>query len=187
MTMSVDHFHVVFAGGGTGGHLFPGLAVAEQLHAMLPAARITLATGNKPFEQAQVAAAGFAHLRLPSHPLTGPASTWRFVKENLSGYRRARRFIRLTDVSLVVGLGGYASVPMAWAATSARVPLVLLEQNAVPGRVTRWFAPRAALICTAFDEARPYLKAGGPVRVTGNPIRTGFYSSAGPQARRESP
>ena len=185
--MNTDSIHVVFAGGGTGGHLFPGLAVAEQLRAILPAARITMATGTKPFEQAQVAEAGFAQLRLPSHPLTGPAGTWRFVKENLSGYRRARRFMRLTDVSLVVGLGGYASVPMAWAATSARVPLVLLEQNAFPGRVTRWFAPRATLVCTAFDEASPYLKAGGPVRVTGNPIRSGFYSATGEPKRRTSP
>jgi UDP-N-acetylglucosamine--N-acetylmuramyl-(pentapeptide) pyrophosphoryl-undecaprenol N-acetylglucosamine transferase len=175
--MTSDPPHIVLAGGGTGGHLFPGLAVAEQLRAILPDARITMATGNKPFEYAHVAAAGFAHLRLPSHPLTGPAGTWRFVKENISGYRRARRFVRLTDVSLVVGLGGYASLPMAWAATSARIPLVLLEQNAFPGRVTRWFAPRAALVCAAFAEARPHLKASGPVRITGNPIRGGFLSA----------
>lgn len=185
--MSNDTPHIVLAGGGTGGHLFPGLAVAEQLRAILPDVRITMATGNKPFEQAHVAAAGFAHLRLPSHPLTGPAGTWRFVKENISGYRRARRFARLTKVSLVVGLGGYASLPMAWAATSSGIPLVLLEQNAFPGRVTRWFAPRAALICAAFAEARPHLKASGPVRVTGNPIRGGFLSAMKESERPTSP
>jgi UDP-N-acetylglucosamine--N-acetylmuramyl-(pentapeptide) pyrophosphoryl-undecaprenol N-acetylglucosamine transferase len=173
--MRNEPVHIVFAGGGTGGHLFPGLAVAEQLQAIFPTARITIATGNKPFEHVQVAAAGFDHLRLPSHPFArGAAGTWRFVKDNLSGYRRAKRFIRKTDVSLVVGLGGYASVPMAWAAASMRVPLVLLEQNAMPGRVTRWLAPRAALVCTAFDEAAAHLKAVGPIRVTGNPIRAGF-------------
>jgi UDP-N-acetylglucosamine--N-acetylmuramyl-(pentapeptide) pyrophosphoryl-undecaprenol N-acetylglucosamine transferase len=188
--------HIVFAGGGTGGHLFPGLAVAEQLQAILPTARITVATGNKPFEHVQVAAAGFDHLRLASHPFArSAAGTWRFVKDNLSGYRRAKRFIRKTDVSLVVGLGGYASVPMAWAAASARIPLVLLEQNAIPGRVTRWLAPRAALVCTAFDEAGAQLKAGGPIRVTGNPIRAGFVPKSfdgwpGPEGapdRREAP
>jgi UDP-N-acetylglucosamine--N-acetylmuramyl-(pentapeptide) pyrophosphoryl-undecaprenol N-acetylglucosamine transferase len=173
--MSNESCHIVFAGGGTGGHLFPGFAVAEQLQAILPTARITMATGNKPFEQVQVSAAGFDHLKLPSHPFArGAAATWRFVKDNLSGYRRAKRFVRKAGVSLVVGLGGYASVPMAWAAASLRVPLVLLEQNAIPGRVTRWLAPRAALVCTAFDEAADSLKAAGPVRVTGNPIRAGF-------------
>jgi UDP-N-acetylglucosamine--N-acetylmuramyl-(pentapeptide) pyrophosphoryl-undecaprenol N-acetylglucosamine transferase len=89
-------------------------------------------------------------------------------------------------VSLVVGLGGYASVPMCWAAASARVPLVLLEQNAIPGRATRWFASRASLVCAAFAEARPYLKAGGPIRVTGNPIRAGFLSAADGKSRRGS-
>ncbi len=172
--MTEESLHIVFAGGGTGGHLFPGLAVAEQLQVILPDARITIATGDKPFEQVQVGAAGFDHLRLPSHPFAGATGTWRFVKDNLSGYRRAKRFVRKTGVSLVVGLGGYASVPMAWAAASLRVPLVLLEQNAVPGRVTRWLAPRATLVCTAFDEAANHLKSGGPVRVTGNPIRAGF-------------
>ena len=123
----------------------------------------------------------------PSHPLTGPAGTWRFVKENVSGYRRARRFVRLTKVSLVVGLGGYASLPMAWAATSSGIPLVLLEQNAFPGRVTRWFAPRAALICAAFRRSAAASESGGPVRVTGNPIRGGFLSAAEEIERPASP
>jgi UDP-N-acetylglucosamine--N-acetylmuramyl-(pentapeptide) pyrophosphoryl-undecaprenol N-acetylglucosamine transferase len=71
-------------------------------------------------------------------------------------------------------LGGYASVPMARAASRRRVPLVLLEQNAVPGKATRWLAPRAALICTAFDETAQQLRARCPVRTTGNPVRAGF-------------
>jgi UDP-N-acetylglucosamine--N-acetylmuramyl-(pentapeptide) pyrophosphoryl-undecaprenol N-acetylglucosamine transferase len=185
--MTTDNLHVVFAGGGTGGHLFPGLAVARQLEELAPSVRITMATGGKPLEHSQVAAAGFNYVRLPSHPLTSAAGAWRFVKDNISGCRRARRFLQRTKVSLVVGLGGYASVPMAWAAASARVPLVLLEQNAFPGRVTRWLAPRASLVCAAFDEARPLLKAGGPIRVTGNPIRAGFLSKAAGHARRLSP
>ncbi|HEV3417529.1 MAG TPA: UDP-N-acetylglucosamine--N-acetylmuramyl-(pentapeptide) pyrophosphoryl-undecaprenol N-acetylglucosamine transferase [Pirellulales bacterium] len=184
--MTIDNLHVVFAGGGTGGHLFPGLAVAEQLQVLAPSMRITMATGGKPLENAQVAAAGFDHIRLPSHPLTSAAGTWRFVKDNLSGYRRARTFLRHTKVLLVVGLGGYASVPMAWAAASARIPLVLLEQNAFPGRVTRWLAPRASLVCAAFGEVRPLLKAAGPIRVTGNPIRSGFLSAAVGHRRRAS-
>ena len=183
--MNEDVMHVVFAGGGTGGHLFPGLAVAEQLQALATAARITMATGGKPFEHVQVAAAGFDHLRLPSHPLDSGAGRHVAVRQGESLRLSAqRRFLRATNVSLVVGLGGYASVPMAWAAAAMRVPLVLLEQNAIPGRATRWFAPRASLICTAFEETRQYLKAVGPIRVTGNPIRAGFLSAA---ARKNRP
>jgi UDP-N-acetylglucosamine--N-acetylmuramyl-(pentapeptide) pyrophosphoryl-undecaprenol N-acetylglucosamine transferase len=179
--------HVVFAGGGTGGHLFPGLAVASQLRTLNPAIRITLATGNKPLERDQAANAGLEQLRLPSHPWPrGPRGAWRFMADNLTGYRSARRFLRKSNVAAVVGLGGYASVPMAWAAAAAGVPLVLLEQNAVPGRVTRWLAPRASLLCVAFEEAREQVKCGGPVRLTGNPIRRGFCVSATPERRADS-
>lgn len=167
--------------------MFPGLAVAAQLRALNSAVRITLATGNKPLEHEQVAAAGLEQLKLPSHPWPrGPRGAWRFVADNLSGYRTARRFLRAHKVSAVVGLGGYASVPMAWAAASTGVPLVLLEQNAVPGRVTRWLAPRASLVCVAFEEARSQLQSGGPVRLTGNPIRRGFAVSSTPDRRTDS-
>lgn len=167
--------HVVLAGGGTGGHLFPGLAVAGELRAIDPAVRVTFATGCKPMEQQLVASAGFEHLALPCQPLPhGPRSAWRFVTENVRGFRAARRFLRSTDVSVVVGLGGYASVPMARAATALGVPLALLEQNAVPGRATRWLAPRASVVCLALAEARRGLKAAGPIRVTGTPVRQGF-------------
>jgi UDP-N-acetylglucosamine--N-acetylmuramyl-(pentapeptide) pyrophosphoryl-undecaprenol N-acetylglucosamine transferase len=181
-----DSIHVVLAGGATGGHLFPGLAVADQLRAIAPAVQITFATGHKPLERQQVAAAGFHQLRLRSRPLPeglrgGLRGIWRFLADNMAGYRAARRFVRSENVALVVGLGGYSSLPMAAAAARLGVPLVLLEQNSAPGRVNRWLAPRAALVCVAFEETRALLKSHGPVRVTGVPIRAG---SAAPLPKR---
>jgi UDP-N-acetylglucosamine--N-acetylmuramyl-(pentapeptide) pyrophosphoryl-undecaprenol N-acetylglucosamine transferase len=102
-----------------------------------------------------------------------------FVVENLAGYLAAGRFLREEGAAAVVGLGGYASVPMAHAAARRRVPLVLLEQNAVPGKATRWLGRRASLICTTFSETRSRLTCRCPVRVTGNPIRTGFFQEGG--------
>jgi UDP-N-acetylglucosamine--N-acetylmuramyl-(pentapeptide) pyrophosphoryl-undecaprenol N-acetylglucosamine transferase len=167
--------HIVFSGGGTGGHLFPGLAVAEQLSAMIPRVRITFCGGGKPFEKQAVSSAGFEYFALPSRPLPQAASeAVSFVVENLAGYMAARRFLREEQVSAVVGLGGYVSVPMARAASRRDVPLVLLEQNAIAGRATRWLARGASLICTAFAEAAGGLRCHCPVRVTGNPIRFGF-------------
>ena len=181
-----DSPHIVLAGGGAGGHLFPGLAIADQLRRIGPTTRITLATGHKPLERQQVSAAGFDQLRLRSRHLPagfsgGLRGTWRFLADNMSGYRAARRFVQREKVALVVGLGGYASLPMAAAAARLGVPLVLLEQNAAPGRVNRWLAPRASLVCIAFEEARSLLKSHGPVRVTGVPIRAG---SAAPLPKR---
>jgi len=175
MTSTGPHPHIVFSGGGTGGHLFPGLAVAQRLTGDVPQVQITFAGSGRRFERRQVAAAGFEYLPLPCHPLPRTLrDVFPFVTDNLHGYREARRFLDGRRVSAVVGLGGYASVPMARAAIHSGVPLVLLEQNAVPGRATRWLAPAAALVCTAFAEASQSLGSRCAARVTGNPIRPHF-------------
>jgi len=159
--------------------LFPGLAVAERLAEQLPQVRITFAGSGKAFEQRQVAEAGFEYLALPCRPMPQRArEAFSFLVENFVGYLAARRFLVETDVAAVVGLGGYASVPMGRAAARRGVPLVLLEQNAVPGRATRWLARRAALVCLAMPSAAGALRCRCPVQVTGNPIRGGFSAAA---------
>jgi len=175
-TSTTDNtLHVVFTGGGTGGHLFPGLAVAEQIVEMVPSARITFAGSGKPFERRRATAAGFEYLTLPCRPLPRrPRDVFSFLKDNAAGYLAARRFLADREVAAVVGLGGYASVPMARCATRRGVPLVLLEQNAVSGKATRWLAPRALLVCAAFEQTRARLRCRCPIRVTGTPIRRGF-------------
>jgi UDP-N-acetylglucosamine--N-acetylmuramyl-(pentapeptide) pyrophosphoryl-undecaprenol N-acetylglucosamine transferase len=173
--------HIVFAGGGTAGHLFPGLAVAEQLLRYAPQLQISFAGTGKPFESRHVREAGFDYCTLPCRPFPRRArEALRFLADNLSGYYSARRLLRAQNVSLVVGLGGYASLPTARAAASLGIPFVLLEQNAVPGRATRWLAPGAALVCSAFDGIRDHLRSGCRVRVTGNPLRRGFVESQMP-------
>jgi UDP-N-acetylglucosamine--N-acetylmuramyl-(pentapeptide) pyrophosphoryl-undecaprenol N-acetylglucosamine transferase len=164
--------HIVLSGGGTGGHLFPGLAVAEELVRQAPGVRITFAGSGKPFERQHVTAAGFDYLAVPCRPMPQRArEAVSFLLENYAGYLAARRFLAEEGVDVVVGSGGYASVPMGRAARRQRVPLVLLEQNAVPGRATRWLAPSARLICLAMESAATPLRCRGDVRVTGNPIR----------------
>jgi len=171
-----DHpIHIVFAGGGTGGHLFPGLAVAERIVADEPSTRITFVGSGKRFEREHVTAAHFDYLATPCRPRPKrPRDTLPFLVENLAGYLVAARFLREEQAAAVVGLGGYASVPLARAATRYGIPLVLLEQNALPGRATRWLARWATSVCLAMEEARAGLKCRCPVRVTGTPIRTGF-------------
>ncbi len=187
--MNAASGHIVFAGGGTAGHLFPGLAVAEELLRIAPRLRITFVGTGKPFEASCVRQAGFAYVSLPCRPFPRKArEAFRFLADNFSGYYAARRFLRDENVSLVVGLGSYASVPTARAAVARRTPVVLLEQNVVPGRATRWLAPAAALICSAFENIRPHLRAGCRVRVTGNPLRREFVEAFGrPGYLRDAP
>ncbi len=177
--------HIVFAGGGTLGHLYSGLAVACELVRQARGVRVTFCGNGSDWERRQVIAGGYDYLAIPCRaPSTNPIAANRFLKENAAGYAAAVQFLRRPEMAAVVGLGGYASVPLARAAMARRIPLVLLEQNAYPGRATRWLAPAAALVCTAFAEARAHLHIGGAIRVTGNPVRAGFFetSSAAHQA-----
>ena len=165
-------FHIVFAGGGTGGHLFPGLAVANKLSANRPGVRITFVGTGKPLERQYVAAAGFDYVSLPSRPLPQrPSEAFSFVVENVAGYFAAGRLLDEEQVAGVVGLGGYASVPMGRAAARRHLPLVLLEQNVVPGRANRWLSRCASLVCTSFDSTEQQIHSRCPVRWTGNPVR----------------
>lgn len=182
--MAPERIHLVFSGGVTGGHLFPGLAVAEQLVAAVPDVRITFAGSGRSLEWRQVGAAGFDYLAVPSRPLPPRArDALAFLVENLAGYLAAKRFLAEHRVAGVVGLGGYASVPVARAAARRGLPLILLEQNAVPGRATRWLARRAACVCAAVPQTRRNLRCRCPVRVTGTPVRPGFFAE-GRTARR---
>jgi len=170
--MPDDALHLVFSSGSTGGHLFPGLAVAEQLARQTARIRITFAGAGKPFERRQVAKAGLEYLALPCRPMPRRVGqVFLFLAANLTGYRTARRFLRREGVDGVIGLGSYASVPMARAATRFGVPLILLEQNAIPGRATRWLARSATAVCLALPQAKEKLRCRCPVHVTGNPVR----------------
>jgi UDP-N-acetylglucosamine--N-acetylmuramyl-(pentapeptide) pyrophosphoryl-undecaprenol N-acetylglucosamine transferase len=167
--------HVLFSGGGTAGHLFPGLAVAEELKRTAPHVRISFAGSGKAFEAEHVARAGHSYTAIPCRPLPRkPTEALRFIKDSFNGYYAARNLLREQHVTLVVGLGGYASVPASRAAARLGVPYILLEQNAVPGRATRWLAPRAALVCSALEGLHTQLRAGCRLRVTGNPLRRAF-------------
>ncbi|HEV3023338.1 MAG TPA: UDP-N-acetylglucosamine--N-acetylmuramyl-(pentapeptide) pyrophosphoryl-undecaprenol N-acetylglucosamine transferase, partial [Pirellulales bacterium] len=150
--------HIMFAGGGTLGHLFSGLAVAEQLSQAEPSARITFAGNGRECERDLVRTAGFGYLTVACRPW--PSRPWaagEFIARNFAGFVVARRFLRRQRVTAVVGLGAFASAPVAKAAVSLRLPLVLIEQNAIPGRVNRWLAPRAAVVCAGFDSVRAWL------------------------------
>lgn len=178
-----ERLHIAFAGGVTGGHLFPGLAVAREFQRQAPRSRITFAGGGSDFERRHVGQAGHEYQSFPSHPWPRrSAEIWPFLTRNLGGFARARWFLRQEQVALVIGLGGFASVPLAQAATRLGIPLVLLEQNAVPGRANRWLARRASAICLAMDEARSHFSAHAPLHVTGNPLREEFVAWASSDA-----
>ncbi len=178
---------VVFAGGGTGGHLTPGLAVADHLRRQGCTKRVVFLGSQRPLEKRLLEQAGVEHVALPAESLTSPRRLpvvlWRSGRAVLL----ARRELRRLKPHVVVGLGGFASFPAALAACWLGVPLVLLEQNVVPGRVTRWLSRKAQAVCVSCQEVAARLPPGTPVRVTGNPVRPAVLDAARRRQRLGEP
>ena len=161
---------VVVAAGGTAGHIFPGLALARRLRDRHAAD--VLFVGRAEGQEARlVPEAGFAMAAVESRPfvrklspaaLAGPLAALRAA-------RRCRAILREADVA--VGMGGYTSVPVSLAARRERVPLVLHEQNAVPGLANRVAARWARAVGLSFAEAASRFPRRARVVVTGNPVR----------------
>jgi UDP-N-acetylglucosamine--N-acetylmuramyl-(pentapeptide) pyrophosphoryl-undecaprenol N-acetylglucosamine transferase len=167
--------HILFAGSGPGGHIHPGLAVAAHLAARLPEARITFVGAGKASERHTVRSAGYCYANLPSQPPPRtPLEAVRFVTDNVAGYWAARWLLKEQDVSLVVGLASHSGAATLRAATARGIPSVLIEQNAVPGRLARWLARSASAVCAGFEHARPCFPLQVPLVITGNPARPAF-------------
>jgi UDP-N-acetylglucosamine--N-acetylmuramyl-(pentapeptide) pyrophosphoryl-undecaprenol N-acetylglucosamine transferase len=161
---------VVIAGGGTAGHIFPALALAERLthdHGVT-VEFIGSRTGQ---EATLVPAAGYEFHAIDATQLVREVSI-RAVKAPvvaLGSVRACRPIVR--GAAAVVGMGGYVSVPAAVAARRMRVPVVLHEQNAIPGLANRLLARGARAVGIAFEDARARLPARARVVLTGNPVR----------------
>ena len=167
--------HFVLAAGGTGGHLLPAFALATELErrghhvALITDARGAQIPGKPDFLPAHVLPAG----RFGKNPVS-----WiKGLRAVLEGRRMALRLFDSFEPSAVVGFGGYPSLPAILAATSAGVPTVVHEQNAVLGRVNRLFAGRVDAIATAYPEVeRLASKHADKVHLVGNPVRAGVLS-----------
>lgn len=161
-----------FAGGGTGGHLTPGIAVAAELCARDSQCRIVFVGTGRPVESRIVADHGFEHRVLPIESMrTALRNPPRFLWRNMSAYRQARALLDELTPRAVIGLGGFASAPLVLATSRRNIPTLLLEQNVIPGRATRWLSKRASAVCSSFDETRDHLPHSANSIVTGNPVR----------------
>lgn len=169
--MSQVSRHYVLAAGGTGGHLIPAFALAAELDrrghhvALITDERGAAIPGKPDYLPAHV---------LPPGRIAGrnPLNWFRGARGILEGRQMALRLFESFEPSAVVGFGGYPAMPTLLAATSAKIPTVLHEQNAVLGRVNRYFAPRVDAIATSCEKVdRLDPKLAGKVTLVGNPVR----------------
>jgi UDP-N-acetylglucosamine--N-acetylmuramyl-(pentapeptide) pyrophosphoryl-undecaprenol N-acetylglucosamine transferase len=173
---------VVIAGGGTGGHLYPGIAVARELLQRVPDAVVTFAGTARGIEARVVPKEGFALDVLRSAGLKG-SSPVALVRGMgllpLSGID-AWRILSNRRPALVLGVGGYSSGALVLAAAARRIPTMLLEQNAVPGLTNRLLARVVDAAAVTFPSTTTYFR--GRAIVAGNPVRPEFLADEQPQA-----
>ncbi|MHC5055247.1 MAG: undecaprenyldiphospho-muramoylpentapeptide beta-N-acetylglucosaminyltransferase [Planctomycetota bacterium] len=174
-----EGLRVAIAGGGTGGHVFPALAVAEAVKARSPRARVLLMGSTRGIEAGSVVKNGFESVLLESPRWTGGAWGLPFLGARVaSAVREAHRVLKEFAPHAVVGAGGYASVAPALAAKALRLPVVILEQNVIPGRANRLLSRVVDEVHTQFAESVARFPQRARVRVTGNPVRADVRGGA---------
>ena len=178
---------VIFAGGGTGGHLYPGLAIARALKHADPAIEPFFVGARRGIERDVLPQVGFSFELLDLHPLyrSRPWENWKTIRGAVSAWQAIAAEVNSEPPACVVGTGGYAAgLALGYAATH-RIPLVLQEQNTYPGITARFFSRYAAQVHLGFPEARTRLRPGKATQIfdSGNPIEPppsdAFEKSAG--------
>jgi UDP-N-acetylglucosamine--N-acetylmuramyl-(pentapeptide) pyrophosphoryl-undecaprenol N-acetylglucosamine transferase len=165
---------VIFAGGGTGGHLYPGLAIARALVKANPRVEPFFIGAARGIERDVLPQVGYAFELLDLHPLyrSRPWENWKTARGALSAWRKIGAEVRSEPPACIVGTGGYASGLTLAYAVAHNIPFVLQEQNTFPGITARFFSRFAAQIHLGFPEGRRYLRPSKKTEVydSGNPI-----------------
>jgi UDP-N-acetylglucosamine--N-acetylmuramyl-(pentapeptide) pyrophosphoryl-undecaprenol N-acetylglucosamine transferase len=163
---------VIISGGGTGGHVYPAIAIAEEIKIHYPEATIHFVGAEGKMEMRKVPKAGFPISGLPVRGLQR-----RLTRKNLSvpfrlmkSLWKSRSIIKEFKPDLAVGVGGYASGPLLWMASNMGIPTLIQEQNSFPGITNKWLGRKAQKICVAFPGMERFFPEKKIV-FTGNPVR----------------
>ena len=163
---------VIISGGGTGGHIFPAIAIANEIKHREPDAEILFVGAEKRMEMEKVPAEGYEIVGLNvvgfdrKHLWKNLSLPFKLAK----GLRQTRKIIRNFEPDVVVGVGGYASAPTLYSAQRLRIPTLIQEQNSLPGMTNRILSKRADCICVGYDDMERFFPREKIVW-TGNPIR----------------
>jgi UDP-N-acetylglucosamine--N-acetylmuramyl-(pentapeptide) pyrophosphoryl-undecaprenol N-acetylglucosamine transferase len=168
----------IISGGGTGGHIFPALSIANGIRKRDPDAKILFVGALGRMEMERVPAAGYPIVGLPVEGLQRKISFRNLLVmyKLMISLTRARRILNSFKPNVVIGVGGYASGPLLRVANRKKIPTVIQEQNSYAGITNRLLANKAARICVAYQGMDQYFPAAKIV-VTGNPVREEIINS----------
>lgn len=171
--------NIIISGGGTGGHIFPAISIANAIQEKLPDAQILFVGAKGKMEMEKIPVAGYEIVGLP---ISGFQRKWSIknlilVFKVLMSLIKARRIIKRFQPNVAVGVGGYASGPLLRMANQMGIPTVLQEQNSYAGVTNRLLAKKAKVICVAYDGMEKYFPPD-KIKKTGNPIRKGLFGDS---------
>ncbi|MCR5547543.1 MAG: undecaprenyldiphospho-muramoylpentapeptide beta-N-acetylglucosaminyltransferase [Bacteroidales bacterium] len=178
--MEYKKLRVIISGGGTGGHIFPAVSIADKLKEVNPETEILFVGAEGKMEMEKVPAAGYEIVGLPIVGLQRQF-TWANLKNDvqvpfkiLQSIGKAGRVIDGFKPDIAVGVGGYASAPLLWKATRKGVPALIQEQNGFAGLTNKILSKKVGCICVAYDGMERFFPADKIV-FTGNPIRKDIH------------
>lgn len=167
--------HIFFAGGGTGGHLYPALAVAEQIGKLRPECQITFFCSSRAVDSRVLTPSGFEFLPLPAEGLgLSPKQFARFYGGFIKSYYFAKHILAsVRENAVVVGTGGFVCAPVVFAARMLKIPVYLINVDIVPGKANRLLGRLSRKVFVQFEDTLGCFKPHKAV-VTGCPLRSGF-------------
>lgn len=173
---------IIISGGGTGGHIFPAVSIANALKKLDPSTEILFVGANGRMEMEKVPAAGYKIIGLNIQGIQRGSiiKNLLFPFKLISSVRAALKIIRDFKPDAAVGVGGYASGPLLYAASLKGIPTLIQEQNSYAGVTNKWLGKKAKKICVAFDGMDKFFPADRIIK-TGNPVRKESVSIAGKQ------
>lgn len=174
--MEYKAIRVIISGGGTGGHIFPAVSIANKLKEVNPQTEILFVGAEGKMEMEKVPAAGYEIVGLPMAGIQRQLN-WSNIKNNLTvpfklagSLGKARRILREFKPDIAIGVGGYASAPLLFMATRMKIQTLIQEQNGFAGVTNRLLGGKVGKICVAYEGMEKFFPAGKLV-LTGNPIR----------------
>jgi UDP-N-acetylglucosamine--N-acetylmuramyl-(pentapeptide) pyrophosphoryl-undecaprenol N-acetylglucosamine transferase len=177
---------VMFAGGGTAGHINPAIAIAKQIKATMPKSEILFVGTKNGMEQSLVPKSGFPieYIHITGFVRRLSFENVKTVGRFIAAVHRCKKLIRGFSPDVVVGTGGFVSGPLLYAAHRLKIPCVIQEQNAIPGMTNKFLSRFSDLVFTSFAETAQYVRYPKKIRLTGNPIRQEFSETDYKSARR---
>lgn len=167
---------IIISGGGTGGHIFPAVSIANKMKELNPASEILFVGAEGKMEMEKVPAAGYKIIGLPIVGLQRQLNVRNIINDLkapfkvLASIRKAGRIIREFHPDIAIGVGGYASAPLLWAAERHGIPTLIQEQNGFAGLTNKILGKKAGCICVAYENMDRFFPADKIV-MSGNPIR----------------